>query len=722
MKIPFSWLKTYIPTQLSAEEVAEKLTMAGLEVDAIEPSALGFEGVVVGEVREAKQHPDADKLSVATVFDGKEEHEVVCGAPNCRTGMKTAFAPLGASIQGKKIKKGKLRGVTSHGMLCSEVELGIGSNDEGIAELDLPVGQDLSEIYGDVVFEISLTPNLGHCFSILGVARELAAMTGEKLTLPDIPLNNGQSQATVPVKIESPDCARYACCVIEDVKVGPSPDWLKKWLEASGIRSINNIVDVTNYVMLEIGQPMHAFDLDQVKEIVVRPSKPGETLKTLDGVERRLEPETLVIANLALAGVMGGEASEVSEKTTRILLEAAHFSPQAVRKTCKFTMMSTESSKRFERGCDPEQVITALHQACSLIEGRAGKVVDHYKPFPKKKIAVRTDRTNRILGTQLSESEIESILGRLDFFLEDGAYVVPSYRSDITQEIDLIEEVGRLYGFNNIPKRPARYVSSDLPHTAQYLFEQELRAALIGQGLTEMINSTLVKTKVLDHSALRSSLMPGLLEVVAHNQRQQIFDIAGFEIGQVHFPKKEEGAVGLIMAGEFLELKGVLENVLETLFIPATFKRSSFPELHPGRQASVLSGVIGEVHPKHLKDVEGRISYCELDLGELMKHRTKKQFEALPQYPGSERDWTVTLAEDVAYGDVTDAIDKVPSKLLKSRSLVSIYRSDEVGEGWKNMTLRFLYRDDRKTVAQKAVEGEHQRIITNVIQQVRCKS
>lgn len=790
MRTPLNWLKDYIEINQTPDQIAKILTMAGLEVDAIEKISLPCERIIVGKVLDAHKHPEADHLTVASVSDGQQAYQVVCGAPNCRPGIKVAFAVIGSSLtdeEGKvfKIKKSKLRGVESSGMLCSAKELGISDEDNQIIEFaqDLKEGTDLSELYGDTVFEISLTPNLGHCSSIIGVARELAAATEIPYRLPPVQLAEDAAKASdfVTVTIENKEaCPRYACRVIRDVTIGPSPDWLKKRLEASGLRSVNNVVDVTNYVMLELGHPLHAFDGDQLqgRQLIVKNASAGDVFTTLDGKERLLEERDLLICDqekpVALAGVMGGLDSEVTDQTKNLVLEAASFAPGVIRRTSKRLGLMTDASKRFERGCDSNVLNLVLDRAAQLIQQVAGGkiasgVIDiAAKQFPKKQINCRLSRVNKLLGTRLSVSEVESLFSRLEFISKwdgDDAFIVevPTYRNDINEEIDLIEEVARTYGYNHITKEATVSQSSKLPHAPIFVFEREIRSRLIGEGLQEFLTCDLIGPSVLDvvhgpgvsekswvkvlnptsieQSILRTSMLPGLLQVVKYNWDHQNQDIAGFEIGRIHFKDeenyREQSVAAIVLSGksrphhwdekpknfDFFDLKGMIENLLAELKIEVTFKVNQIPMLHPGRQVSIYAGALeigsfGEVHPAVLRrlDVPQAILFAEINLNDLMQVRTTTdtQMQAISVYPGSERDWTLTMQEAIPVEDIFKAIKGVSSRLLEKVVLQDIYRSEKLGKGLKNVTLRFFYRDQAKTVAQEKVDGEHARIVENV--------
>lgn len=792
MKFPLSWLQDYIDPGLTPPQIGKTLTSAGLEVDGIETIALGFEGVVVGLVTHVEKHPNADKLCLATVTDGTDTFHLVCGAPNCRPGIKTAFAKIGATLRDQEgntftVKPTKIRGVESFGMLCSGKELQIDDEYDKIMEFadHIKEGVAVAQLYADTVFEVSLTPNLGHCANLIGIARELSAATGHGICYPTLAVEETKDElAKDRIRVTVQDakgCPRYACRVIKDLKVGPSPDWLKKRLAACGLRSVNNVVDVTNYVLLELGHPLHAFDYNflEGKEIIVREAVDGEQFITLDGKERVLSAGDLLICDkskpVALAGIMGGQNSEVSDTTTQVVLEAAYFHPGTIRKTSKRLGLFTDASKRFERGSDPNQVVQALDRAAMLIKKLAGGqilggIIDiQSKPFQEKLITCRLNRINRLLGTQLGVSEVENVFQRLGFkYSWDGqdlfSITVPTYRVDITAEIDLIEEVARIYGYDNIAK-PAtvRYAASTVPDAPLFLFEREIRSRLLTEGLQEFVTCDLIGPSLLaivhdsimpegslikvlnptsiEQSILRTSLLPGLLQVVKYNVDHQNHDISGFEVGRVHFKQNEnyneQSLVGIVLTGksrphfwgdkphdvDFFQLKGMLENLFKELNIGnVTFKPSAYPTLHSGRQAAIYVGDLelgsmGEIHPaiQRRLDVPQRIYFAEISLHALMEVRKKNPLvRDLPIYPASERDWTVTVGEDISIQDFFTRIQSVASPLLEKVSLIDVYRSDKLGEGKKNLTFRFVYRDTAKTIEQDTVEAEHARIISAI--------
>lgn len=795
MKFPLSWLKEYIDLNLSPTQIARCLTSLGVEVDALEKVNLNFTNVLVAQVLEVMPHPNADKLCLASVTDGTAVYEVVCGAPNCHKGMKTAFASIGATLIDEaghsfKIRKTKLRGIESHGMLCSLKELGIANEDDGIVEFTdhIKLGADLSETYGDTIFHVSLTPNLGHCSSLIGIARELEIATGTPLKKPtfEVKETNSLIEDAVKVKVESfVDCPRYTCRLIRNVKVKESPVWLQRKLTLSGLRPVNVVVDVTNYVLLEMGQPLHAFDFSQIEEgeIVVRRALAKEHLVTLDGKDRELTPNVLIISDsrkpLAIAGVMGGANSEVTNQTTDILLESAFFKASTVRKSGKSAGVQTDASRRFEKEVDPNGLVEALDRAASLIvelsSGNIAKgIIDaKQEEFSAKTINCRLSKINQLLGIPFSVSEVEAIFHRLNFHStwdgQDTFHVrIPTYRRDLFQEVDLIEEVIRVFGYENIPKQATSYHSSPINHAPLFSFEKEVKNRLVAEGLQELITCDLIGPKLLqivqgksfkeedfvrvlnptsiEQSVLRTSLLPGLLEVVKYNFDHECQHVSAFEVGRIHFKEedgyKEQSVVGIVLMGEkapyhidpkpkevdFFDLKGIIENLLKGVgiekYIFHTSKKDTF---HPGRQASITVegleiGSIGQVHPAILKrlDLPRLVLFAEFDLQDLYQKRKpfKKQMP-LPIYPSSERDWTITLDESLPVQRLLVAAKTAHSHLLEDVSLLDIYKSDQIGASLKNVTLHFIYRDRDKTFHQEDVDREHERITNHVLLQLK---
>ena len=791
MKLPLSWFGEFFSVEESPEEIAEQLTKIGIEVDGIEQQRPSFQNVVVGKIESVQKHPNADKLALASVFDGTSHYSVVCGAPNCREGLKIAFAKPGAKLEDEKgkffkIKKTKIRGIESYGMCCSENELGLSKNHDGIIELpqSFQAGFDLVSFYSEVIFDISLTPNLNHCASVRGIARELSIINPKMVETSRSALVESAHliEDATSVKINDKEkCPRYACRVIKNVTIAPSPQWMQKRLIDSGLRPINNVVDITNYVLLELGHPLHAFDYDKLNKnkVIIRTAEEGEKFVTLDDVERVLNKEDLLICDgekpVAIAGVMGGKNSEVSEKTETILLESAYFDPTSIRRTSKRLGLSTDSSKRFERGVDPNQALESLDRAAALIQKFAkgeiakGIIDEKQTEFASKVVDCRLTRVNAVLGIQLALSELEGVFQKLDFsYASDNKglfkVTIPTYRVDISEEIDLIEEAARVYGYENFPRTPELHHSSFLIHAPIFTFERDICSRLISEGLQQWLTCDLISPEQLElvreviaeaensvrvlnpvsieQSVLRPSLMPGILQVVKNNYDKQNHNLAGFEVGRIHFKKDEkyieQSVMALALTGkvqehhwdqepaevDFFDLKGIVENVLESFSIKGvSLKVSNLKNFHPGRQAIFLAdsreiGVIGELHPKILREmgIPQKIYFAELNLHDLFNLRGESsKMEEIPKYPGSERDWTITLDDKIVIQEIMNLIAKQQKKYLEKVSLLDVYKGDQVDKDKKNVTFRFFYRDSKKTIAQKAVDSEHQRIIENVL-------
>ncbi len=793
MKLPFSWIKERISLRQNSAEIAKILTSAGLEVESIDLQRPRFSGVVVAKVLETQPHPNADKLQLATVTDGTETIDLVCGAPNCRPGLVTALAKIGAVLpdgEGTfKVKKASVRGAESHGMLCSPKELEWGEDHDGIIELPegTPLGTDLATQHTEEIFDISLTPNLNHCASLQGVLRELSAFLELPYALPQSVVREETSRTVQKVvNVEVLDferCPRYACRLIEGVVVGPSPDWLRKRVEQCGIRSVNNVVDATNYALLELGHPLHAFDFDTLSgaKLCIRTANPGEILLTLDGKERQLQAGMLLICDqdkpVAIAGIMGGANSEVSTATTNILIESAYFAPAHIRRTSKALGLSSEASKRFERGADPAGLLAALERVTGLIQEIAGGRVlkDMYdlkqNEFKPRQVACRLTKTNSLIGHHFGVSEVENLFKRLGFhYVWDGKdtfhVTIPSYRVDISIEEDLIEEIARLYGYNSIEKRKPYYQTSTLPHSPVYLLEQEVRARMIAEGLQEFLTCDLIGPSILEivkddsmppearisvlnpvsieQSVLRQSLLPGLLQTVKSNYTHKNSNIAAFEVGRVHFRQgsqfKEQSVVSIVVTGlhrpyhfepkpkefDFFDLKGIVENLLDALRIPPyVVERSQLAIFHPGRQAQVeinglKIGTLGEIHPDLQKrlDIPQRIYFAEFNLHDLFSVRQpESRMAALPQYPASDRDWTVTVPNNISVQEMLATVANARSTILERISVRDVYEHERLGET-RNITLRFEYRDANKTLAQEKVDREHERITKHVLQKL----
>jgi len=795
MKLPLSLIQSFINIDLPVQKISEILTLLGIEVDRIHNEFPSFANVVVGEVLSARPHPDADKLKVAEVSDGVHRYTVVCAAPNCRAGIKTAFAKPGALITDsdglqRKIEKSSLRGVHSDGMLCSASELHLFEEPDRILELphEMETGKDLSSLLWDPVFEISLTPNLGHCMSALGIARELAAALQKLIHHPKTALvENPKIHLQDKIEVAVQDvklCPRYMCRLIEGVKIGPSPFWLKRYLEDCGMKSINNAVDATNFIMIKYGQPLHAFDFNKIEGKTIHVAAASKTQKFLglDGIEREIPQGTLLISDtrkpIAIAGVLGGENSAVSSDTTALLIEAAYFDPMAVRIGSKKSGVRTESSQRFEKGIDPAGIKEALDAACQILldvcHGTLAKgTIDEKKhPLAPKELLCRTDRINQLLGTKISQTEIEEIFQRLGFKVHNIGngklrVEVPLYRSDVNEEIDLVEETARIYGYNNIEKRPALCTNSQIPHDWAYLFEKECRKRLVALGLQEFLNCDLISPKLADisheikaphiaflhtlhskseeYSVLRATLLPGLLQVAKGNIDQKNQTIHAFEIGRIHFLQNEKvieiPMAAILLTGktepsnwsqksrdvDFFDLKGILENLLESLNVKGCiYQPSQHLSFHPGRQANLVVdgltiGSFGEVHPSLLEkfDIKQRVIYAEINLEDLAARRKAiARMAPIPSFPASDRDWTIPLPLAMPIQSIFDAIHSMGSNLLEKVELIDLYTPENGSQ--KNATFRFTYRDKLKTIAFEEVEEEHAKL-TNQVSKLLAK-
>ncbi|MDE0317035.1 MAG: phenylalanine--tRNA ligase subunit beta [Candidatus Poribacteria bacterium] len=785
MNVTLNWLKTYINFNFSPDELAERLTMLGIEVESVKQLGAALEGVVVGKVTSIKPHPNADKLVLCQVDIGETNAlQIVCGAPNVCEGMFAPVATIGTELPtGITIKRAKLRGEESHGMLCSEKELGISDEAAGLMELssDLSIGSPLTEALGldDTVFELEITPNRPDCLSMIGVAREIRAETGNDLKLPHVALQEDEADINelTSVTIDAPDlCPRYAARVIRGVKIGESPAWLKQRLESIGVGVINNIVDITNFVLMEYGQPLHAFDYHKLAEnrIVVRRAAEGEQITTLDEEERKLTPDMLVIADaekpVALAGIMGGYDSEITEATCDVLLESANFQPSSVRATAKKLGINTEASYRFERGADPEAVIPALDRAAQLIMELAGGticegIIDVY-PGQREplQIQLRAERVNFILGTELEADEIVQILSRLGFGIEasqseENMYqvTVPSFRGDITREIDLIEEIARVHGYDNIPTALPKGDIPIPPPNISVEVRKRIKHFLLGSGMMETVNYSFSHPNCFDKiglaadnplrqalqlknplspemSILRTTLLPSLLDNAQYNHNHQIDNIALFEISTVFIQAEEPARVAGILAGEigggvygnpyrhpdFFDIKGVVEGTLEVCGITDyTFNKTDDLTFHPGRNAEVLLegariGIFGEAHPTVLESYElpYKAYLFELDLEALANAADfSKRFEPIPIYPSVLRDLAIVVNEDMQSDVPIALIYSTGGELVESVRLFDVYVGDQVPEGKKSLAYTITYHSATETLTDKAVNDLHDKVV-----------
>ncbi|MDF2387938.1 phenylalanine--tRNA ligase subunit beta [Nostoc ellipsosporum NOK] len=797
MRISLSWLRELVEIKLSPEELAETLTMAGFEVEDIEDRRTWANGVVVGRVLERQPHPNADKLSVCQVDIGAAETlNIVCGAANVRADIYVPVATIGTYLPNidLKIKPAKLRGVPSQGMICSLKELGLPTDVDGIHIFpgeNLPLGSDVRPLLGldDVILDVTATANRADALSMVGIAREVAALTGGQLSIPspgEVAINNNGKNLTLKIA-DKLACPAYIGTVIEQVKIAPSPDWLQQRLRAAGVRPINNVVDITNYVLLEWGQPLHAFDQDRLESVAgngnltigVRFANSGETLKTLDGQTRTLTTQNLLItANerpVALAGVMGGEETEVHEGSQSLVLEAALFDSVAIRRSSRSVGLRSEASGRYERGVNRAELEVATNRALSLISELAQGVIVQQeiadtrpdKSTWSRSIALRLERVNQVLGPvdlgeetgELAAKDVERILTALGCEVTskgEGTWnvAVPPYRyRDLEREIDLIEEIARLYGYDNFcDTLPAKSEAGYLPLDQELI--RKLRACLRAEGLTELIHYSLVKPGedrqivlsnplFVEYSALRTDLISGLIDAFQYNLEQGNGSLNGFDLGRI-FRQEEDGlqeaeAIAGIMGGDrtlgkwskggreqpitWFEAKGILESVFQQLGLQVEYQPDRRDErLHPGRTASLWVrgqnlGIFGQLHPqlRREKGLPDSVYVFQLDVDVLLDSLDQDDiltptFKAYSTYPASDRDIAFFAPVKVSVAELEKAITKAGKDLLTSVELFDEYRGENVPQGQRSLAFRLVYRASDRTLTDAEVEPVHNKV------------
>ncbi|MET0085722.1 MAG: phenylalanine--tRNA ligase subunit beta [Sedimenticola sp.] len=773
MKFSEAWLREWVNPEITTEELADQLSMAGLEVDSVGSAAAEFEGVFVGEVLTREQHPDADKLSLCSVNAGQEETlQIVCGAPNVAAGQKVPVAIVGAKLPGGfKIKKAKLRGVESRGMICSEAELGMAESSEGILELpaDAPVGTDIRDYLSlnDQTIEVDLTPDRGDCLGMSGIAREVGVINRSPVTPPTIDTIAAVHDQTFPVKLEAPEaCPRYTCRIVRNVDPkAQTPLWMQERLRRSDLRPIHPVVDITNYVMLELGQPMHGFDLRELDgEIRVRMAGQGEKLTLLDGSEIELRDDTLVIADaskpVAMAGIMGGEHSGVADDTVDILFESAFFTPTAIIGKSRSYGLHTDSSHRFERGVDPQLQISALERATRLLieiaGGEAGPIVEeasesHIEQRPE--ILLRRERVAKVLGVKIDDETIVDILTRLEMSVESAEsgwkVTAPSCRFDISIEEDLIEEVGRIYGYTEIPlKRTAAAtvmegepeVAFNLHRAKEVLVDRDYQEAITysfispemhdlldpGHGTVELSNPISA-----DMSIMRTSLWPGLLQTAVYNQSRQQGRVRVFESGLRFVQEGEQITQDPMLAAlvtgpavdeqwsghgrqvDFYDLKADLEGILDLTGSPEAFSfaAAEHPSLHPGQSATVLRegeivGWIGMLHPEIERKLglAGNTYLFEIRLDDKLEG-SLPAYEPLSKFPSIRRDIAVVVDQDVEFNSVEACVRRAAPKTLKDILIFDVYTGEKVDSGRKSLALGLILQETSHTLTDDEVDG-----------------
>ena len=788
MKVTVNWLKEYVDITLPVAELAERLTMAGLESELVPVIGGHWDNIVVGQITAVNPHPNADRLTLPTVDLGTEQVTVVCGAPNLRIGDKVAFARVGAQLadghtgQLSTLQSARIRGVDSSGMVCSEKELGISDRHEGIMVLpaEAPLGAPLADYLGDTVLDLDVTPNRPDCLSVIGIAREVAALTGQSVHLaePDYQEAGPSVEEQVTVEITSADlCPRYCASLIRGVQVAESPGWMQQRLLACGMRPINNIVDITNYVMLEYGQPLHAFDYDRIRgsKIIVRRAANGEKLVTLDGEERVLSGDMLVIADgertVALAGVMGSSNSEVTQGTTSVLLESASFNPASIHYTGRTLRLPSEACMRFERGIRPELTLPALQRATQLMADLAGGevargVVDVYpgkrEPEP---ILLPTDEVKRLLGVDFSLNQMVEALTLLGFDCQPGTsaleilVTVPYWRSDIRLAVDLIEEIARIAGYDNIP---ATMLSQPIPpQNPEPIIglKRQLSRNLAGYGFQEIISYSLTSWEMLnklspddrplepvplrvanpmtaEQEYLRTNLRANLLTALSANRRHEEGGIKLFELGRVYLPRlqdlpdEREILCGLLSGPgfekswqggdqplDFYQAKGIVEGLLSQLDVAASFEHSLDGSLHSTRQAAIIVGssklgVVGEVHPKVLENFEiTEVAYLlEIDLSVLLPLTiSPRMFRPIPRFPAVVRDVALLVGDAVTNQQVIDVIKGFP--LVEQVTIFDVYSGEQVPRGKKSLAYRITFQSPAHTLTDDEVNGVQRQIL-----------
>lgn len=793
MLVPVKWIRDYVNIDMDTVEFADKMTMTGTKVETVEFLGEEISNVVVGQIKEITQHPNADKLVVCQVNVGEEELVQICtGAKNVLEGDFVPVAKVNSTLPGGiKIKKGKLRGEASHGMLCGAEELGIDENlvnersKDGIYILNdmenLVIGQDIKEFLGlnDAIIDFELTANRPDCRSMIGIAREAAITIGEKIKYPEIEVKACDEDIDFEVKIESPKlCPRYGARIVKDVKIEPSPYWMQRRLIEAGVRPINNIVDITNFVMLEQGQPLHAFDLNELPngKIVVRNAVEGEKFTTLDEVERTLDKDMLVITDgekpVAIAGVMGGLNSGITDNTTAVLFEGAAFNADSIRLTSKKLGLRTESSGRYEKGVCTELSITGVERACQLVEmlgaGRVlrGTVEDYPAKQEAQSLTVNPSRIIKNIGIDLSLDGFVKILKDLEFKCDlksDDEVVieVPPFRLDIEQEADIYEEIARIYGFENIPSEQLEGNATAGVKTPQQKFMDKIKDTATSIGLYEILTYSFVSPKSLDKiklpeddkkrdyitlinplgedtSVMRTTMMPSMLNVLYTNVSRKVESGLAFECGHTFTPQEglpiETNHLCVGMYGkdvDFFVLKGALETILDSVgfenyeIIPET-NNTTF---HPGRCATIMYnniyiGTFGEVHPEVIDNYNlgQRVYLAELDLDLIFENSDRTIiYNPLPKYPSTSRDIALLVKDDVIVKQIEDIIKANGEDLLESYKLFDVYKGSQIADGYKSIAYSIIYRSKDKTLTDEDVNKVHQNIIRELEEKLDAK-
>lgn len=784
MKVPFNWLLEYVDINKDINEVAEKLTLTGSKVEEVIEKGKEIDRVVTGKIIKTEKHPNADKLTICQVDVKDEVLQIVTGADNIKEGDIVPVALHGSTLPGGvKIKKGKLRGAESNGMLCSEAELGLADEDSvhGIMILseDTPIGVDIKEILGlnGGVIDFEITSNRADCFSIYGIARETAASFGCELKKLDLSFkeNNENISDYLKVEVQTPLCRRYIAKMIKNIKIGPSPEWMQAKLQEAGVRPINNVVDITNYVMLELGQPLHAFDYNNIEgnKIIVKMAS-DEKFTTLDGVERQLDNSMIVISDaektVAVAGVMGGQNSEVTESTNTIVLESANFDGVTTRLTSKKLGLRTEASSRFEKDLDPNLVEIAVNRACHLFETLGvgevvGGVIDIYSnKLEPHYVRVSPKWINDFLGTNINVEDMVKMLNRLEMEVEvkDELIIkVPTFRQDVKIKEDVAEEIARLYGYDIIPTQKIVGEAVEAEITKEQKMIETVKRTMVASSLYEAFTYSFYSPKVFDKiniskdselrnainianplgedfSIMRTTLIPSMLEAMQRNILRDNKEVGLFEIGKVYLNigkdlPDERYKLCVAIAGDvdFYNLKGIIENLIEALSVDkAEFEReTNNPIFHPGRCAKLLvrkknAGVLGEVHPDVLEnyDLETRVYIAEIDLPTLFEAaKLDKKYKPLPKYPAVLRDMALLVKDEVEVKKIEDIMLKQGKGIIEEIRLFDVYKGKQIPEGFKSVAYSIIYRAEDRTLTDEEINKVHNSIVKELEEKLDAK-
>ncbi|TCT15352.1 phenylalanyl-tRNA synthetase beta subunit [Natranaerovirga pectinivora] len=791
MLTPISWLRDYVEIDCDIKTFIDEMTMSGSNVEGYEELGKEIDKVVVGKILTIDKHPDADKLVVTTVDVGSEVVQIVTGANNINVGDYIPVALVGATLPNDlKIKKGKLRGIESNGMMCSVEELGFDAEDfpdapeHGIYILDkeYELGMDAKKIFGldDTVVEFEITSNRPDCFSIIGMAREVGATFRKTFNYPQIQYNEvsgNVNEAKVSI-VDKDLCKRYAAKIVKNVKIEQSPKWMRQRLLACGVRPINNIVDITNYVMLEMGQPMHAFDLDKLdnSEIIVRRAKTGEKIQTLDGEVRALDDSILVIADsnkpVAIAGIMGGDETKVTEETRTLLFESANFDGTNIRLSSKKLGVRTDSSSKFEKNLDPNNVEEAMNRACQLIsELGAGEVVEgmidvYENKRLSKEIPFNSEDINKLLGTNIDKDEMIKYLNSVECVVDTTKNIVtiPTFRPDVVRMADLSEEVARLYGYNNIPTTLPAGTTVGKKNFKQSI-EDVTRTIIEQYGFNESMNYSFESPKVFDKlkieedshlrnaitimnplgedfSIMRTTTLNGLLNSLSTNYNRRNKKVKLYELANVYIPKalpltelpdeRMQLTLGMYDAGDFYDMKGVIEILFEKLGLTSDIEynpNASLPWLHPGRKTEIIYdgdviGYLGEVHPDicDAYDIEERVYVSVLDMPLLTKYATLDRiYESLAKYPAMSRDLSIVVKEDILVGQIEKIIKQFGGNILESIEIFDVYQGEQIEKGYKSVAFSITFRAKDKTLKEKEVNKVMDKVLTTLEKELNAQ-